>query len=123
MPFRFVTKQIHAYLDYPVAALLILAPSVLGLGQTVPSAYWLSFVTGFAALILTLFTNHQTGVIKVLPYKLHLAVDLTVGIVFLITPFALGFASIDKAFYVANGLAVLTVVSLSKPEGDAQAAA
>jgi len=120
MPVRFVTKTIHSYLDYPVAALLIVAPSVLGLGQSAPPAFWLSFATGFAALFLTLFTDHQTGIIKVLPYKFHLAVDLAVGIVFLIAPFALGFSGLDKAFYLANGLAVLTVVSLSKPEGAAE---
>jgi hypothetical protein len=33
---RFVTKTMHAYLDYPVAASLIALPFVLGLGGSNP---------------------------------------------------------------------------------------
>ena len=63
-----------------------------------------------------MLTNHDTGVFRVLPYSFHLAVDLAVGIVFLIAPFALGFSGIDAWFYLANAAAVLAVVSLHKPE-------
>ena len=42
MNLRFVTKQIHAYLDYPVAIALIAMPFILGLGATNPMAYFAS---------------------------------------------------------------------------------
>lgn len=116
MSIRFVTKTIHAYLDYPVALGLIALPMVLGLGQSNPLAFWLSVVTGVAALVLTILTDHETGLIRVLPYSFHLLVDFAVGIVFLAAPFVLGFKGLDFAYYVVNALAVLTVVSLHKPE-------
>ena len=116
MNIRFVTQKIHALIDYPVAATLIVAPFVLGLGQSNPLAFWLSVVTGVAALILTLLTDHETGVVRVLPYSFHLAVDFAVGVVFAIAPFALGFTGIDAVYYLANAIAVLTVVSLHSPE-------
>ena len=116
MDIRFVTKTIHAYLDYPVAIALIGLPFLLGLGSSNPLALWLSVGTGIAAFILTLLTDHQTGVVRVLPYSLHLAVDFAVGAVFLIAPFIFGFTGIDAAFYWVNAAAVLTVVSLHKPE-------
>ncbi|WP_029064463.1 hypothetical protein [Labrenzia sp. DG1229] len=116
MNIRFVTKTIHAYLDYPVALGLIALPVVLNLGQSNPLAFWLSVVTGVAALILTMLTDHETGLIRVVPYSFHLIVDFAVGVVFLAAPFALGFKGIDFAYYVVNALAVLTVVSLHKPE-------
>ncbi len=81
-------------------------------------AFWLSAVTGVAALILTLLTDHHLGVFRVLPYSLHLAVDATVGVVFALAPFLFGFAGLDALFYWANGAAVLTVVNLHKPEED-----
>lgn len=112
---RFVTQKIHAWLDYPVAISLMAMPFVLGLGQSHPLALWLSVVTGVAALILTLLTDHETGVFRVLPYSFHLAVDFAVGIVFAIAPFALGFSGMDAFFYWANAVAVLTVVGLQKP--------
>lgn len=116
MNLRFITKTMHAYLDYPVAAALIGLPFVLGLGTSNPLALWLSVGTGIAALLLTILTDHKTGIIRVLPYSFHLAVDALVGVVFVIAPFVLGVTGIDAAFYWANATAVLTVVSLHKPE-------
>ena len=116
MDLRFVTKTIHAYLDYPVAIALIGLPFLLGLGSSSPLALWLSVGTGAAAFVLTLLTNHETGVIRILSYNFHLAVDFLVGIVFLAAPFVLGFVGLDAWYYWANAAAVLTVVSLHKPE-------
>lgn len=118
MTIRFVTKQIHAYLDYPVALMLMTAPFLLGLGSSHPLAKWLSVGTGVAALVLTLITDHQLGVIRVLPYAWHLVVDFLVGVTFLVAPFALGFNGLDAWFYLVNATAVLLVVGLHKPEDE-----
>lgn len=113
---RFVTKDIHALLDYPVAAVLIAAPFLLGLGAEDPIARWLSVATGIAALLLTILTNHKTGLIRVLPYTAHLAVDGAVGAVFLAAPFLFSFTGIDAWYYWINGIAVAIVVSLHAPQ-------
>lgn len=113
---RFVTKNIHAWLDYPVALALIALPFLLGLGTSNPLALTISPLVGVAAFVLTVFTDHQFGLVRVLPYKLHLAVDLAVGLLFLALPFVLGFSGLDAAFYWLNGAAVVTVIGLSKPE-------
>lgn len=113
---KFVTKQIHAYLDYPVAIALIVLPFLLGLGSSNPLALQLSVATGIAAFILTLLTDHQTGVIKVIPYRIHLLVDGLVAVVFILAPFIFSFKGLDTYYYWINGVAVLTVVSLHKPE-------
>jgi len=114
MNIRFVTQKIHSLLDYPVALVLIAMPFLLGLGKSNPLALWLSVGTGVAAFALTVLTNHETGIIKVLPYSVHLAVDFAVGIVFAIAPFVLGFTGLDAWFYWANAAAVLAVVSLHR---------
>ncbi len=117
MTIRFVTKNVHAFLDYPVAFNLIAAPFVLGLGIGKPLALWLSVATGIAAFVLTLLTDHRTGVFRVLPYAFHVAVDRMAGVVFVAAPFALGFSGLDAWFYWVNGAAVLLVTSvLNAPE-------
>ncbi len=113
---RFVTKRIHAFLDYPVAVSLVALPLILGLGESSAVAKWLSIGTGIAALVLTLLTDHHLGVIRVLSYKFHLLVDLAVGVIFVLAPFICGFSGLDAFYYWANGGAVLTVVSLNKSE-------
>jgi len=112
----FVTKTMHAYLDYPVAILLMTAPFILGLGSSNPIAMWLSVVVGVAALILTILTDHKLGVFRVIPYKMHLAVDFAVGVLFVAAPFVLGFKGLDLLYYVALGATVLMVVGFHKPE-------
>ena len=113
---KLVTKQIHAYLDYPVAFALIGFPFLLGLGASNPLAFTLSVVTGVAALILTILTDHQTGIIRVIPYRIHLIVDFLVGLVFVLAPFIFSFEGLDAYFYWINGAAVLFVVSMHKAE-------
>ena len=121
MHIRFVTKTIHAYLDYPVALSLLALPFILGVGIDNPWARWLSPAAGIAAFILTLLTDHATGVIRVIPYWLHVVVDRLVGVVFIIATFALGFQGLDMWYYLANAVAVLLVTMvLNAPEKTAE---
>jgi len=94
---RFISKTMHAYIDYPVALGLIAMPVLLGIGASNPMAFWLSVATGVAAFFLTLLTDHKTGLLKVLPYKLHLF-----------------------WYFTVLGVTVLAVVGLHKPEGQMQ---
>ena len=113
---KFVTKRIHAFLDYPVAIALIALPFLLGLGSSNPLAMQLSVATGIAAFVLTLLTDHHLGAFRVIPYRFHLMVDFVVAVVFVLAPFILSFKGIDAYYYWINGIAVLTVVSLHKAE-------
>ncbi|MDH7447922.1 hypothetical protein [Aquimarina sp. 2201CG14-23] len=113
---KFITKRIHAFLDYPVAIALMVLPFLLGLGDSNPLALQLSVATGIAAFILTLLTDHHLGVFRVVSYKMHLIVDFMVAIVFILAPFVFSFEGIDAYYYWINGIAVLVVVSLHKPE-------
>jgi 4-hydroxybenzoate polyprenyltransferase len=119
MPFRFVTKAIHAYLiDYPVAIVLIGAPFVLKLGQSSPIAMWLSVVTGVAAFLLAAITNHQTGLIKLIPYWMHLWVDRAVGLVFIIASFVFSFTGLDAWYYWVMAAAVILTTSVLNARED-----
>lgn len=109
MNFRFVTRTVHAYLDYPVAISLLVLPFALGLGAANPAARWLGVATGMAALLLTLLTDHELGVARILPYWFHLSVDRLVGLVFVVAPFLFGFSGLDAWYYWVNGAAVLLV--------------
>ena len=121
MDIRFITRKIHAYLDYPVAFALVGLPFLLGLGASNPLALWLSVVTGAAAFVLTVLTNHETGIIGLVPYGLHVAVDFLVGLAFVAAPFIFGFTGLDAWFYWLNGGAVLSVIALSRPLSESAA--
>ena len=119
MNIRIVTRRVHAWIDYPVAISLIVMPFVLGLGAENPLAKWLSVVVGVAAFVLTVLTDHETGLIKVIPYWFHVAVDRLVGVTFVAAPFVLGFTGLDAWYYWANAAAVLTAtVLLAAPDAN-----
>lgn len=114
--FRFMTQRLHAYIDYPVALGLIIAPFVLGIGMG-PSSAWafaISVIVGLSALVLTALTDHETGVLPVIPYTLHLLADGAVGVGFLAAPFLLNFAGLDALYYWVLGAAILLVVAADR---------
>ena len=112
MSIRFVTRQIHALIDYPVALSLIGAPFLLGIGADNPVAKWLLVGTGAVALVQTILTKFETGLIRVWPYSFHLMVDRIVGVTFLVAPFVLGFNRIDSIYYWANAAALIAATFL-----------
>jgi hypothetical protein len=85
---------------------------VLKLGQSEPVAMWLSVAAGVAALLLAALTDHPTGLVRIIPYWLHLWVDRAVGVVFIIAPFAFKFSGLDAWYYWALAAAVLLTTSV-----------
>ena len=87
MPFRFIIKSIHTYLiDYPVAIFLMVAPFRLNLSKSSPVALWLSAVPRITALLLPAFTDHATGLLRVIRYWLHLWMDRALGVISITAP-------------------------------------
>jgi hypothetical protein len=72
----------------------------------------LSVVVGVAALLLAALTDHPTGLVRIIPYWLHLWVDRAVGVVFVIAPFVFKFAWLDAWYYWVLAAAVLLTTSV-----------
>jgi len=95
MPFRFIIKSIHTYLiDYPVAIILMVAPFRLNLSKSSPVALWLSAVPRITALLLPAFTDHATGLLRVIRYWPHLWVDRALGVDSITAPSAFHFTGL-----------------------------
>ncbi|SDJ35700.1 hypothetical protein SAMN05216338_104712 [Bradyrhizobium sp. Rc2d] len=118
MPFRFITKTIHTYLiDYPVAIVLMVAQFRLKLGKSSPVALWFSLVARITALLLPTFTNHATGLVRVIRYWLHIWVDGALGVISITAPSAFHFTRLDAWYYWVLAAAVLLTTSvLGAPE-------
>ena len=113
MPFRLITKSIHAYLiDYPVAIVLMVAPILLKLGKSSLVALWLSVVTRVTALLLPALTDHATGLVRVIRYWLHLRVDRELGVVSITAPSGFHFTGLDAWYYWVLAAAVLLTTSV-----------
>ena len=112
---KLFTRQFHANTDYVIAVALIVLPFLLGLATTEPLAFLLSVVTGFASLFQTAITDHETGVVPLLPYWVHLVVDGLVGLVFLATPVMLGLGGVAAGYFLVMGAVILFVTIAGHP--------
>jgi len=118
---KFVTRSMHAHLDYPIAIALIVLPFALDLGSSNVLAFSVSVAAGMTAILAILLTNYEFGFLRVLPYQLHLAADFFAGAMFLAIPVLFGFTGVDATYYLAIGATILSVVALHKPEEDSAA--
>jgi hypothetical protein len=98
-----VPPFIHGLLDYPLAALLIVAP--LGLTFDDAAAKWIAFALGIGAAVLAVGTAWQTGIVRIIPPILHGYTDLAVTVALIVLPFIVGFSGHTTAlvFYLAVG--------------------
>jgi hypothetical protein len=102
-----VPPLVHRILDYPLAALLIVGPLVLGFDDA--AAKWIAFAFGIGAAVLAVGTAWRTGIVRIIPPLLHGYADLTVTVALIVLPFITGFSghTTALAFYLAVGVATL----------------
>lgn len=107
-----ISPKVHGILDYVTVALFALAPTVFGL-DGLPAK--ISLTLAGVHLLMTVFTAMPLGVVKAIPFKVHGAVELGVGLTLIALPWMLGFAQVDTArnFYLAIGIVILIVVMLT----------
>ncbi len=64
---------------------------------------------------MSLLTDYKLGLVRIIPFTTHLAIDTAVATAFVLAPFLLGFAGLDAWFYWINAAAVFVVVAVSMP--------
>lgn len=118
MNIRFLTPAIHGILDYTAAFVLLVAPAILKLNEVSPFAYWLSVVAGVVLIGYSLLTDYAFSISKMIPLKVHLGLDASAGVVFVIWPFIFGFTGVAMAYYIVMGLGILLVVAVTERVSD-----
>jgi hypothetical protein len=113
---RFVSGSFHGRLDYAAATVLIAVPVLLNFQATSPLALWLSVAAGVLLIVYSLNTDYGLGIVKLIPFNVHLILDAIAGAAFLSAPFLFGFEGIIRWFYLANGAIVLLLVLATNPQ-------
>jgi len=110
-----ISRQAHGAIDYAYAALVPFIPEIAKFDNE-EKATLLCRLLGGGALAYTALTRAEWGLYRVLPYKAHLAIDLSVSLFALASPWLLGFSSNKRArnAVLAIGAAGLTASLLSE---------
>ncbi len=89
---RFIPTRVHGVLDYLVGAFLIAAPWLLNFNR-VGAETWVPVILGVGALIYSLLTNYELGVVRRIPVGTHLGLDAASGVLLALSPWLFGFSS------------------------------
>ncbi|QQR39420.1 SPW repeat domain-containing protein [Devosia rhizoryzae] len=107
-----MSSRVHGIIDYLVAAVLLLAPYLFGFADGGP-AQMVPTVLAIAIIIVSLLTRYELSVAKLIPYPIHLVLDLLVGLVLLVSPWLFNFADQIWWPHVLVGVLSFIVVALS----------
>ncbi len=88
---KVLSPKIHGIIDYIVAIALLLAPNLFGFADVGGVAVMVPRVIGVLILAQALITKFDVGVLKIMPFSLHLMMDYVIGAVLAASPFIFGF--------------------------------
>ena len=76
---RFLPTRVHGVIDYIVGAILVLVPNVFGFADGT-AAQWIFVALGLAAIVYSLVTDYERGLIPLIPMLSHLGLDAASGL-------------------------------------------
>jgi hypothetical protein len=104
---KLLSPTIHGYIDYVTSAVFALAPALFMI-EGVPRAVMGCYVIAGALLLVSLVTRYPLGVVPLVPFPVHGALELLGAPVIVAYPWIAGFQYIGPArnFYIIAGVAV-----------------
>ena len=106
---KLISRQTHGVMDYGYAAIVSSSPETIGFRDE-ETATALCRMVGGGVLLSSLMTRYELGLIRVLPFKAHLAADVAAGLFTIAAPWLFGFSRNKAArntFLAAGGFSVL----------------
>ena len=115
---RFLPTRIHGIIDYLWGAALLITPLALGfpLGS---AASWIALVFGAGAILYSLLTRYEVGLVPLIPMPVHLGLDAVAGLVLAALPFLVTLDATAGRIFIGFGLfaVVASLVTRTRPAG------
>ena len=112
-----LNSKIHGIIDYAVVLFLWLSPTLFSLPSLAAN---FTYLLGGIHLILTVLTNFEMGIIKVIPFKIHGLIELIVSIALVGVAFYLGRVegNLPQYFYLGFAAAVFVTWAVTDYKGE-----
>ncbi len=113
-----IPRPLHALMDYLWGIVHALAPELMGF-QDDEGANAYCKARGGGAVVTSLMTRYELGVIRVIPYNMHLLLDLLSALSFgLLGPQLFGFSKNKKATQVAMLFTAIEIATVLTSKRD-----
>ncbi len=100
---RFIPTRVHGMLDYASGLLLIVSPYLFGFANG-GAAQWVPMIVGAAILLMSLITDYELSLTRIIPMPVHLGMDVAGGLLLLASPWLFGFADQVRWPHVILGI-------------------
>jgi hypothetical protein len=110
---KIINTKVHGYLDYLFGLYLIAAPTVFGFNTSGIESVIL-YAIGIIALLYSLITDYELGLLKLIPMGFHLILDLLSGILLAASPWLFDFSHQVYLPHLILGLFEIGAVLMTK---------
>jgi hypothetical protein len=120
--FGILPTRVHGFLDYLLGAVLVVIPLAFDFGAGPQT--WLPVLMGGGAIVFSLLTEYELGVVPMIPMPAHLILDALGGLFLAASPWVLGFAWEVWIPHVVLGLGAVAaaIFTQTQPSQGAQPA-
>jgi hypothetical protein len=110
-----ITSRLHGMIDYIVGVALIAAPWLFGFVDfnNFPAATWTPIIIGAAIIAMSLLTNYEYSIAKIIPLRFHLFMDFIAAAFLAVSPWVLHYADYVYAPHLLVGLVEMLIVTMT----------
>jgi hypothetical protein len=109
-----IPSEVHGVIDYVTAGTLVALPRIMGWRGAVRG---LMTGAGMATMAYSLLTRYELGLIKLIPFKMHLAMDAMNGVMMAAAPLVMRDEEPEViATMIGIGAMELAITAMSDPE-------
>lgn len=98
---KFISSRTHTYIGAVVGIALVVAPWLFQFDE-VDAAKWSAIGVGLFILVNEMVTTSPAALIKMVPMRLHIILDVVTGVFLLATPFLFQFSDEDANAWVPH---------------------
>ncbi len=110
---KLINTKVHGFHDYFTWLLLLVSPWLFRFANG-RAEMWIPVALGVFTLLLSLITDYEFGLFKMISMKTHLAVDIATGLFLTISPWLFGFSDRVYLPHVFIGVLQLLVAFMSQ---------
>ncbi len=116
---RIIPRPLHAATDYLFSGLLAASPSLVGFEED-EQAVLAARAIAASTTTMSALTRYELGLVRVIPFNVHLILDVVSVFPLLLAPWVLGFSENKHArnTFVAFGIFEIIAILLSKRDGE-----
>jgi hypothetical protein len=111
---RLLSPKIHGVLDYLAVALFVSAPVVFMINERTAAVAG-CYAIAATLLVVSLLTRYPLGVVRVIPFTVHGALEFVTAPLMIAYPWMAGFADLPgpRNFFIVSGAALFALWAIT----------